>query len=159
MISLNMGRDLRCDPAFLRQQQMRDGVAHFACYVRGMNLDHPFSIRISPKNIEREPQMTEDWYQSTRGWNSCNVCYQEAINENWTEEEWDEYERMQSPLEASSRPVTEATGVAPIITHEGPTKAEPSARPHAQSPRRSAHTESLPPQDTDENKPAPWKRG
>jgi hypothetical protein len=89
-----MAQDLRCDPDFLRAHQVRDGHVNFACYARGMHLDHPFSVRVPIGNIGREPQMQEHWYDSTRGWNTFRVCYEKAINEDWTDEDWAEYERM-----------------------------------------------------------------
>jgi hypothetical protein len=58
-----MARDLRCEPSFLRQQEVRDGNAHFACFVRGIQIHHPFEISVSVKNMEAQPQMSNETHQ------------------------------------------------------------------------------------------------
>lgn len=58
-----MARDLRCEADFLRQQTKTSTHAQFACYVRGMNLQHPFSLQVPFGNIQREPQMPQAAYE------------------------------------------------------------------------------------------------
>ncbi|MEK7994743.1 MAG: hypothetical protein AAB403_13145 [Planctomycetota bacterium] len=58
-----MARDLECDAAFLKAQERTSTHAKFACYVRGMNLSHPFRVETPLGNIDAEPKMTEASYQ------------------------------------------------------------------------------------------------
>jgi GTPase SAR1 family protein len=58
-----VARDLRCEPDFLRQQEVRDGHVHFACFARNMNLTHPFIVRTPIGRISREPQISEAAYR------------------------------------------------------------------------------------------------
>lgn len=76
-----MTRDLKCEKEFLSAQQVNASHVNFACYVRGLGLQHPFSLAVPKGNIEREPQMSED-------------AYQQLIAAN--------RERMTAPLKATS---------------------------------------------------------
>ncbi|MGY3132351.1 hypothetical protein ACVWZM_003033 [Bradyrhizobium sp. USDA 4501] len=54
-----MARDLRCSPEFLKGIQKTDTHARFACYVRGMNLQHPFIATEELGWIDKWPRLTE----------------------------------------------------------------------------------------------------
>jgi hypothetical protein len=58
-----MCRDLRCEKDFLSAQQVNATHVNFACYVRGLGLQHPFTVAIEKGNIDREPQMPPAAYQ------------------------------------------------------------------------------------------------
>jgi len=67
-----MARDMRCDPDFLKTQIKSGNIAKFACYVRGMNLTHPFSYNVELGYIDRWPKLPNDEYvrikQIQRDW-------------------------------------------------------------------------------------------
>jgi hypothetical protein len=59
-VDLNyMARDLKCEAAFLSQQQVTPTHVNFACYARGMGLQRPFIVAVPRGNIEQQPQMDE----------------------------------------------------------------------------------------------------
>jgi hypothetical protein len=51
-----------CEPDFLKTQTKHGNLAKFACYVRGMNLTHPFSYNVELGYIDRWPKLPEDTY-------------------------------------------------------------------------------------------------
>lgn len=57
-----MARDLRCDSDFLAAQTKTATHAKFACFVRGLGLQHPFSIDVPFGNIQAQPQMSRAAY-------------------------------------------------------------------------------------------------
>jgi hypothetical protein len=64
-VDLNyMARDLRCDADFLKKYATpTDTSARFACFARGMGLEHPFIVTVPFGNIQAQPQMSEAAYQ------------------------------------------------------------------------------------------------
>src|SRR5262249_32480050 len=59
-----MARDLRCDPEWLKSIHKSDEYAKFACYVRGMNLKHPFVVTSKLGWIDGWPKMSDDAYKA-----------------------------------------------------------------------------------------------
>ncbi|MGY3388341.1 hypothetical protein ACVWW6_000932 [Bradyrhizobium sp. USDA 3311] len=54
-----VARDLRCTPDFLKGVEKTDTHARFACYVRGMKLQHPFIVSEPFGWIDTWPKLTE----------------------------------------------------------------------------------------------------
>ena len=61
-----MARDMRCDADFLKTQTKQGNIAKFACYVRGMNLTHPFSYDVELGYIDRWPKLPDGMYEDLR---------------------------------------------------------------------------------------------
>jgi hypothetical protein len=57
-----MARDLKCKAEFLSKQQVSATHVNFACYVRGMGLEHPFVVSALRGNIDAEPRMSKPDY-------------------------------------------------------------------------------------------------
>ena len=55
-----MARDLRCDTDFFKTYTYP---GTFACFARGMGLQHPFLVSVSFGNIGKQPQMSEAAHQ------------------------------------------------------------------------------------------------
>ena len=55
-----MARDMRCEPDFLKTMTKHGNIAKFACYVRGMNLTHPFVYDVELGYIDRWNKMPID---------------------------------------------------------------------------------------------------
>jgi hypothetical protein len=64
-----MARDLRCNPEWLKEQHKSDTHAHFACYVRGMGLKHPFIAASQLGWIDTWPTMSDADYKALRAKN------------------------------------------------------------------------------------------
>ena len=69
-----VARDLRCTQEFLTEYtEPHKGHANFACYVRGMGLQHPFLRKVKFGNIQEQPQMAADVYKWSRVRNSARL--------------------------------------------------------------------------------------
>jgi ABC-type molybdenum transport system ATPase subunit/photorepair protein PhrA len=64
-----MARDLRCDSEWLKNIHKSETHAKFACYVRGMNLKHPFIVHSELGWIEKWPKMSDAEYAALRARN------------------------------------------------------------------------------------------
>jgi hypothetical protein len=58
-----MARDMRCEPDFLKGMTKQGTTAKFACYVRGMNLQHPFVYDVDLGLIDLWPKMPDDAHE------------------------------------------------------------------------------------------------
>ena len=69
-----MARDLRCDAEFLKATHKSDTHARFACFVRGMNLQHPFVVPSEFGWIDKWPKMSADAYKALRARNKAALA-------------------------------------------------------------------------------------
>jgi hypothetical protein len=69
-----MARDLRCDAEFLKATHKSNTHARFACFARGMNLQHPFIVEEEFGWIEKWPKMSEDAYKALRASNKAALA-------------------------------------------------------------------------------------
>jgi ABC-type molybdenum transport system ATPase subunit/photorepair protein PhrA len=69
-----MARDLRCDPEWLKDVHKSETHARFACYVRGMNLKHPFIVTSKLGWIEDWPKISDAEYQALRARNKAALA-------------------------------------------------------------------------------------
>jgi hypothetical protein len=105
-----MARDMRCTPEFLKGIHKDDTHAAFACYVRGMKLQHPFIVYEELGWIDKWQRWDKDRYGILRG-----------LNRRRLQDEAHEAPQSQASREVTHRP-TEAD--KPI---SAPTDRDPSA--------------------------------
>jgi energy-coupling factor transporter ATP-binding protein EcfA2 len=118
-IDLNyMARDLRCEPEFLKSVEHTDTHGRFACFVRGMRLQHPFIVEVPFGNIQAQPHMTDAEYRELIAFNMAHLSA--------TRRQAPTVERPDSPAtEASTRNPSPAATVSP----SGTSKTVPDTTP------------------------------
>lgn len=78
-----MARDLRCEQEFFSSHtEPKNGYGHFACYVRGMGLNHPFIYPVAYGNVEARPQMPDIVYRRFRRHNGYRLSSPPTTNSN-----------------------------------------------------------------------------
>lgn len=139
-----MARDMRCQPELLKQMHKSETHANFACYVRGMKLDHPFVVQEEFGWIDKWPKMTDEDYREMRAVNKAALQDDEEIIA--CQDGHAETNKQKAPEEESRR----------VSLYTLPTEARPKI---SQPPKPAADRDtSGPATDSDPSQPSKWKR-
>src|SRR5262249_41718056 len=108
-------------------QQKSTTHARFACYVRGMGLQHPFVVQPELGWIEKWPKMSDVDYAALRARNKA------ALQDDPMPEK---LKAPQTLGEAHSLPATKPQGCQPIISKPPTIKKDPSAATKWKRPQK-----------------------